>query len=151
MSSNVDLVRSIYAEQKRGELNPTAWAHPAIELVFADGPSPGSWTGVDGMVEGWRAYLDAWDDYYSEPVEMRELDEERVLVFDQVRGRAKASGVDLGQISAYGADVWHVRAGKVVRIAIYFERERALADVGLAADVTVGNPPPEAAGASGAE
>jgi ketosteroid isomerase-like protein len=131
MPSNLELVRSIYAAQKRGEPNPRAWAHPEIELVFADGPSPGSWTGVDRMVEGWRAYLDAWENYYSEPLEMRELDDVRVLVFDRVHGRAKASGVDLGEISPHSADVWHVRDGRVVRIVVYFDRERALADLGL--------------------
>jgi ketosteroid isomerase-like protein len=131
-SANAELVRSIYAAQKRGELNPAEWAHPDIEFVFADGPSPGTSTGVAAMLEAWRDYLGAWDVYYSEIVELRELDDERVLVFDDLRGRAKTSGMDLGEVSPKGADLWHVRDGKVVKIVLYFERERALADLGLA-------------------
>src|SRR2546423_15362401 len=85
MSENLDLVCAIYAALARGEPNPAEWAHPDIEFVFADGPSPGTWTGVDEMVEAWRDYLDTWEDYVSEPYELRQLDDGRVLVFDHVR------------------------------------------------------------------
>jgi ketosteroid isomerase-like protein len=131
MSENLDLVRSVYASWKRGELKPHEWADPEIELVFADGPSPGTWTGVAGMIEGWRDFFGDFEDYYTEPFELRELDDERVLVFDSVRGRAKTTGVDLAQISPKGADVWHVRNDKVTKIVLYFDRDRALADLGL--------------------
>jgi ketosteroid isomerase-like protein len=131
MSENVDLVRSIYAAIKRGDNNPTRWAHPDVELVFADGPRPGTWRGVAGLTEGWQDYVAAFEGYYSEPVELRELDDERVLVFDQVRGRGKTSGVDLAQISPKGADLFHIRDGKVVKVIVYFDRDLALADLGL--------------------
>jgi ketosteroid isomerase-like protein len=131
MSENLDLVRSIYAAKQRGDNNPTKWAHPDIELVFADGPRPRTWTGVAGLTEGWQDYVAAFEGYYSEPVELRELDDERVLVFDQVRGRGKTSGVDLAQISPKGADLFHIRDGKVVKVIVYFNRDRAVADLGL--------------------
>jgi ketosteroid isomerase-like protein len=131
-SANVELVRSIYASLERGDPNPADWAHPEIEFVFADGPSPGTWTGVAGMIEAWRDYMDIWEEYYSQPDEIRELDDERVLVFDTVHGRAKASGVDISQISPKGADLFHIRNGRVTRLVLYFDQERALADLGLA-------------------
>jgi ketosteroid isomerase-like protein len=134
MSESLDLVRSIYASWERGDYGSVDWADPRIELVFVDGPSPGTWTGVTEMTDGWRGWLSAWDEWRSEPDEFRELDDARILVLDHVRGRGKASGLDIGQMSARGAQLYHVCDAKVTRIEVYFDRDRALADLGLTAE-----------------
>jgi ketosteroid isomerase-like protein len=132
MSANLDLVRSIYAAWERGDYSSADWAHPEIEYVHADGPAPGSWTGLAGMAAGFRDFLSAWDDWRIEAEEYRELDDERVLVLYRRSGRGKASGLEVGQISSMAANVFHVRNGKVTRLAVYWDSERALADLGLA-------------------
>jgi ketosteroid isomerase-like protein len=131
--SNVKLVRSIYAAHERGDFSPSDWAHPEIEFVIADGPTPGRWTGLAGMADGARAIFDAWEDFRVEAEEFRELDGERVLVLYNLSGRGKTSGLDLGHVRANGADVLHVRDGKVTRYVIHFDREHALAELGIKA------------------
>ena len=131
MSENLDLVRSIYAAQERGDFTSADWAHPEIEYVIADGPSPGSRTGLAGMAEGQRDFLRAWEDFRFVVDEYRELDDERVLVLNYFTGQGKTSGLDLGKLRAEGASLLHIRDGKVTRLVLYAERDRALADLGL--------------------
>src|SRR2546425_3783877 len=131
MSENLNLVRSIYAAWERGDYSSSEWAHPEIEVVIPDGPSPGSWTGLAGLAEGWRDFLSAWEDFRVEAQEYRELDNERVLVLDNFSGRGKTSGLELGEIRSKGLRLFHVRDGKVTKLVRYLERERALADLGL--------------------
>ena len=132
MSENVDLVRSILAAWERGDFSATDWAHPEIEWVFADGPEPGTWKGLSGMAKAHREWLGAWQDLRIAVEEYRELDDERVLVLVHLTGRGKTSGLEIGQVGAKGADLLHVRDGKVTKLVAYWDRERALADLGLA-------------------
>jgi ketosteroid isomerase-like protein len=133
-SANLDLVRSILADWERGNYNAAEWAHPDIEYVYADGPAPGRWTGLDGMAEGAREWLSAWEDFSFEAEDYRELDSERVVVLTSFSGRGKTSGLELGQVHAQAAWLFHVGDGRVTRIVRYIDRERALADLGLAPD-----------------
>jgi ketosteroid isomerase-like protein len=130
-SPNLDLVRSIYAAWERGDLSSVEWAHPEIEWVFADGPDPGTRTGLASMREGYRAWLSAWEGFRIEPEEYREIDDERVLVYWRARGHGKTSGMDIGQMRANGAHLFRVHGEKVTRFVVYFDRDRALADLGL--------------------
>jgi ketosteroid isomerase-like protein len=131
MSANLDLVLSIYAAWEGGDCGYTEWAHPDIEWVRADGPDPGSWTGVAGLAAAWRDFLSAWEHYRIELEAYRELDRERVLVLTKRSGRGKTSGLDIGREAAKGATVWLLRDGKVTRQITYWDRERALVDLGL--------------------
>jgi hypothetical protein len=86
------------------------------------------------MAEAARDLLSAWDEWRGEPEQYRELDDGRVLVLTQFGGRGKRSGVELEQIRSKGASLWDIRDRKVTRQAMYFDRERALADLGLASE-----------------
>jgi len=132
MSENLDLVRSIFADWERGEYRVIAWAHPDIENEIVGGPSPGTWRGVAGMAEGWRDFLTAFEDVQFAADEYRELDGERVLVLTHATGHGRTSGVDLGKMPTSGANLFHIRDGKVIRHVAYLQRDLALADLGLA-------------------
>jgi ketosteroid isomerase-like protein len=131
VSANLDLVRSIYADWERGDFGSATWADPQIEFVFADGPSPGRWTGVSGMREGFRDFLSAWESYGVESAEYRELDPERVLAMVSFSGSGKGSELDLGQMHSKNANLFHIRDGKVTRLVLYWDRNRAFADLGM--------------------
>ena len=130
-SPNVELVRSIFVAFERGDYSSAQWAHPEIEYVFVDGPSPGSWTGLAGLAEGFRSILDAWEGYGGEVDDYRELDDERVLVLVYRSGRGRTSGLELGAMQTKGADLLHISSGKVTRLVFYFDSEHAFADLGL--------------------
>ena len=131
-SVNVELVQSIFAAWERGDFSSVEWAHAEIEFVSAGGPEAGSGTGVAAMARTNREWLGAWEEYRVRAEEYRELDDERVLVLFRRTGRGKTSGLELGQMRTEGADLFHVRAGKVVRYVVYADRPLAFADLGIA-------------------
>jgi ketosteroid isomerase-like protein len=138
---NVELVRSVLAAlvegldvglisaaRESGDYGSVEWAHPEMDWVIADGPSAGSWIGIAGMVESVGGMLDAWEEWHLEADRYWELDHERVLVLTRIGGRGKTSGVEVWTTSAH---LFHVRDESVTKIVTYYDRHRALADLGL--------------------
>jgi ketosteroid isomerase-like protein len=142
-STNLDVVRSIFAAWERGDFSSVEWAHPEIEYVYVDGPHPGTWTGLAEMARANRDFLAAWEHWRIEANEYRVLDDERVLVFTRIDGRGKASGVALGQMHGRSVTLFHVRSGRVTRLVVYWNADRARTDLGLAPE-----PPPTATAAA---
>jgi len=125
-------VRSIFTDWERGEFGRTAeWAHPVIEFVVVDGPEPGSRFRLAGAEAGGNAILSPFEDARIEAEEYRDLDDERVLVLVCSSGRGRTSGLEIDQMHVKAADVFHVRDAKVTRLVAYWDRDRALADLGL--------------------
>lgn len=131
MSANLDLVRSIVGPWELGDFRSTEWADPEIEYVIADGPARGSWTGLTAMIGAWRNFLTSWADLRAVADEYRELDDERVLVLNHLSGRGRTSGLDVGQMRTKGANPFHLNDGRVTRLVVYADRERALAELGI--------------------
>jgi hypothetical protein len=95
------------------------------------GPDPGSGTGIAGMAVGWGDFLSAWEDVQVEAENYRELDSARILVLVRFRGRGTTSGLEIGRTGAKGAHLFEVSGGRVIGFTAHFDRERALADLGL--------------------
>jgi hypothetical protein len=83
------------------------------------------------LAESFRDWASAWKELRVEAEAFRELDDERVLVLTTRSGRGRRSGMELAQIGAQAATVVHLRGGVVTRLIYYWDRDRALADLGL--------------------
>ena len=126
---NVELVRAIYAGWAHGDFSSGDWADPGVEFGFADGPEPGSWTGIEHMAEHYAKWLSGWTDFRAEPEEFIVVDETRILALVHNTGRGRTSGLEMDQRSV--ANLFELRDGKVTRLTLYWDRDRAFSDVGL--------------------
>lgn len=131
MARNLQIVRSIFADWERGDWSSAEWADPEIEFEMIGGLNTGTWKGREQMAEAWATMLRAWEDLRAVADDFQEVDDERVLVLLRNEGRGKGSGIDIGGISVKAANVFTVRDGKVTRLALYWERDRAIADLSL--------------------
>ena len=132
-SENLDLVRSLHRDHvEHGDFFAHAeWAHPEIECVMVDGPTPDSGSGLAGMARVWREFLSAYDDSSVTVEEYREIDARGVLVLLRFTGRGRTSGLEIGSMSTRNAGVYNIDGGLVRRLALYWDRDRAFADLGL--------------------
>jgi ketosteroid isomerase-like protein len=71
---------------------------------------------------------DAWEDWRIEDLEIKPIDDDRVLSLFRMVATGKESGIEL---SRDDASITELRDGKVLRIAYYNDRTQALADAGL--------------------
>jgi ketosteroid isomerase-like protein len=131
VSANLDLVRSIFTEWERGDFRNVRSAHREIEYLVIGRLEPGRWDGLAAMTASVRDHMAAWESYGISAAELRELDRDRVLALVRLSGRGKTSGIDLTDAGGKGAEVWHLHDGVVTRLHMYFDRDRALADLGL--------------------
>ena len=98
--------------------------------MITDGPEPAIVKGTSAYLAWVRDFLSSWVGFRMKVDDYRELDDDRVLVLAHTSGgRGKTSGLELGLHGGGGAQVFHIRAGKVARVVTYFDRERALADL----------------------
>ncbi len=131
-SPNVKLVRSIYPDWEHGDFfKRSDWADAEIEFVIADGPETGRSIGLAAMAEAWRKRLSGWQDVQIFAESYRQLDDGRVLVLVTHHGRGKISGIEMTGPQTETAHVFRLRDAKVTGLVVYWDRERALADLGL--------------------
>jgi ketosteroid isomerase-like protein len=128
---NVEAVRQSMGAWNRGDVD--AWveaSHPDIEwfsevLRRIEGPET-VYRGQAGLRRYWAEWHAVWE-LTIEIAEMRDLGD-TVLTLGQIRTRGEASGVDLDQEVAY---VHEFEDGLARRVRSYFDRQEALAAVGL--------------------
>ena len=135
-SANLDLVGSIYADWERGDFSSTEWADAAIEYVVVGGLSPGEWTGRDGMANAARdIFMEGWEGIHAVADDYVVLDDTRILVLVTHVARGKRSGIEMAGSQTKTAHLFGVRDGKVTRLVVYWDRDRALADLALGPEI----------------
>jgi ketosteroid isomerase-like protein len=128
---NVEIVRDAAAAFNRDDLD--AWFdyvaddidYRAIEGAPDDhGPIHGK-DALRAYVQDW---LDTFDEFKSEPVELIDAGEDNVIAVIRISGHAKLSGVET---DLFYAALYRIREGKIARGREYWTRDEALKAAGL--------------------
>ena len=118
---NVELVRRVYEGWARGDFSRIEAFHPQIVFEMVDWPHQTKAEGIEAMSETWRETLGAWHDFRSIPTEYIDCGR-NILVLNRIEGSGKESGAE---VSAETATVWTVENDRVVRLALYWDTDRA--------------------------
>ena len=97
------------------------------EIVVRDPQRTGTtFRGPDGLRQFFAEWMENWEEYRSEPVELTEIEGE-ILVRAHQTGKGRLSGIEIGQDLFL---IVRLRDGKFVEYRIYTTREDALASIG---------------------
>jgi ketosteroid isomerase-like protein len=125
---DLEVLRAAYADWARGDFTRGDMWDPRVEFVVA-GVESRTYTGPEGVREGWFDFLSAWDDFLVEGVEYIDTpQDDTYLVFTHLSGRGKESNVP---IDADTANTVVMRNGKIVRFELFWDRDEALEAAGL--------------------
>jgi ketosteroid isomerase-like protein len=125
---NVEIVRRLYEGWARGDFSESDGFDPEVEFEMPDWPEAAKARGLDAMRRTWGATLGAWEEFRAEPEDFIEAGGDVVVVPTRVEARGKGSGAD---VRASTATVWTLEAGRVVKLALYWDGARALEVAGL--------------------
>ena len=128
---NVEVVRELYAGWSTGDFRVGLELFHTDLRFTIDGaitPTPGEWSGVEGMRDAWREGLGAWEDYRTGPIEHLIESRDVVVAFNRMHGRGKQSRIDTD--SPLWAAVFTFREGKIARLMLT-DLRGALEAVGL--------------------
>ena len=127
---NVQIVRRVYESWAKGDFSDPEPYHPDIRFEMPDWPEGASAHGVEEMSKTWFQALNAWDGFRSEPKEFI-AHGPHVLVRNHITARGRESGL---VVDADTASVFTLEDGRIVRLALYWNVERARRVAGLSAD-----------------
>jgi uncharacterized protein len=128
---NVKNARDAAAAFNRGDLDGwLEYCTDDIDYRAAEGAldDRGPIHGKDALRASLQDWLDTFDDFRQEPVELIDAGEDKVIAVIRITGRAKLSGVETDL--TYAA-VYTLRDGKVAVGREYFTRAEALEAAGL--------------------
>jgi ketosteroid isomerase-like protein len=126
--SDREIVRMAFEAFNRGDIDSVLELCDP-EIVVRDPQRTGrTFRGPDGVRQFFEEWLENWEEYRSEPVELTEAGGE-ILVHARQSGKGKLSGIEIDQDLFV---VSRMREGRFVEYRLYTEREDALASMGTA-------------------
>jgi len=125
--ANVDLVLSVFEGWRLGDFSGAEAFDPEVQFEMPDWPHPVSSRGLPEMRNAWVSTLSAWESFRAEAGKVIEVGDQ-VVVLTRIVGRGQGSGAE---VTAETATVWTIGAGKVVRLALYWDRALAFEALGL--------------------
>jgi ketosteroid isomerase-like protein len=105
-------------------------AHPDFEVSMVGpeyAPATLNFTGLDGFVEAWTDWTNAYESFRIEVDEMIDAGDKVVSLVRQI-GVLKGGE---GEIETTGAAVWTIREGRLSRVEFHLDRDSALRAAGL--------------------
>ena len=128
---NFEIVRAAAAAASRGDLD--AWLEywtDDLDFRAAEGAPDdhGPINGKDALRVFGQDWLDTFDEFKVEPVELIDAGDDNVIAVMRISGRAKLSGVETDMTYA---ELSTLRDGKIARGRQYFTRGEALEAAGL--------------------
>jgi ketosteroid isomerase-like protein len=128
---NFEIVRAAAAAASRGDLD--AWLEywtEDLDFRAAEGAPDdhGPINGKDALRVFGQDWLDTFDEFKVEPVELIDAGDDNVIGVMRISGRAKLSGVETDMTYA---ELSTLRDGKIARGRQYLTRDEALEAAGL--------------------
>jgi ketosteroid isomerase-like protein len=130
---NVDIVRASWDAWSRGDMGALfEFYDPAVEwdMTHSYIPDMGVFHGHDGVRQFFRAWREFFAEYHAEPEQFIAADDS-VMVRVRQAGRGRASSVGV-EMPTYW-QLYTLRDGRAVRVAIYRDEAEALKAAGLRA------------------
>jgi ketosteroid isomerase-like protein len=128
---NVEVVRAAFEALSEGGVDALAeFSHPEINWRAIEGAPDdvGEMNGIEAACRYVQDWYDTFDDFNSEPEELIDVGDGRVVAVIHNTGRAKISGIPT---ELRYAALYTIRDGKLVRVREYATRTEALRAAGL--------------------
>jgi ketosteroid isomerase-like protein len=126
---NVAIARSAIEAFNRGDVDAVlALAAPDVEVYAPpDSPNPGRYVGHAGYVKWSEQWMEAWETFTLDVLEIEAVDDRHVVAVVLQNGRGRLSGLELTMEAAHLYEIDD--DGKIVRFQLHDDRERALENV----------------------
>ena len=123
---NLEVAQAGYDAFQRSDVQTVLdLTDPDVEIYLPPTlPNSGTFKGHEGYLTWLGRWLEAWDDFRIEVIEMQPVGERHVVTTIHQSGTGRESGIAVEMDVAYMLDI---RDGKVAGLQMYMSREEAVA------------------------